>query len=324
MAAPKFSAGFLLAFLLLPLLSCSQHINRYRHQEKQGKWIIYHDSAETKIDNVGRYRRGNPKGKWKFYDEAGYLTKTELYRFRTISTAYYYPNGKIRKKGKAKQVEEGLILHYYYDGYWMLYDSTGSPVRKQLYQKGHKISETALKTEAGSSINDSLISALQLINSNIFIYQDSISAAEQQFGKDSKQYQRAISLNRLNSSRYLSKLDTLIQQYGYPGKTLTGKEYAIAFSLISAANLSYKEKYLKLVTDAADKGELDWSDVAFFVDKIKVAKKEKQVYCTQFVYDEQQRKLIYYPLENPEQLNARRKQAGLDELNIGELSFSEY
>jgi hypothetical protein len=119
-------------------------------------------------------------------------------------------------------------------------------------------------------------------------------------------------------------LDTLILNYGYPGKTLAGKEYTIAFSIISAANLEYKEKYLKLITEAADKGELDWSDVAFFVDKIKVAKKEKQVYCTQYKFDEQQRKLLYYPVEDPDRLNERRKKAGLEEVDVAKLDFINY
>ena len=44
---------------------------------------------------------------------------------------------------------------------------------------------------------------------------------------------------------------------------------------------------------AADKGELDWMDVAFFVDKVMVAKKEKQVYGTQSKITKNHEKIRY-------------------------------
>ena len=306
--------------ILLPLLSFSQHSNRYRHHQKQGKWISYHDSAL--IDNISYWRKGKPKGKWKFYDPEGHLIKTEKYRFRKISNIYYHPNGKVYKKGMSKQVLEDKYLHFYYYGEWLVYDSTGVLAAKQIFDKGTKISEE--RYDSKGSVNDSLVKVLRLIESDIFKYRDSISIAEREFGKGSKQYQRVLGLNNLHSSMYLSKLDSLILRYGYPGKTLTGNDYGIAFSLISAANLAYKEKYLGLITAAADKGELDWSDVAFFVDKVKVAKKEKQVYCTQYKFDEGSRKILYYPTEDIDKLNERRKKVGIGEMKTTDLNFLEY
>ncbi len=53
---------------------------------------------------------------------------------------------------------------------------------------------------------------------------------------------------------------------------------------------------------AADKGELDWMDVAFFVDKVMVAKKEKQVYGTQSKITKNH-EIIYYPILDKQQVN---------------------
>ncbi len=314
---------FLILFFI-SLCCFSQKINRFKNKERQGKWIIYSDSAQTHIDNVGRYRKGTPKGIWKYYDENGKLIKKEKYRFKKIYTTFYHPNGKVRKQGKAKIVQEEKLLHFYFYGDWFVYDSLGTLISKEVYKSGIKISEVNYKTVSEKNINDSLDIALKEIDGQLRIYFDTIQIAEKTFGKNSIQYQRAALLNSLHTSKLLNDLDGLILRYGYPGKTLVGKDYTIAFSIISSANTAYKEKHLNLIIDATNKGELDWTDVAYFVDKIKVAKKEKQVYCTQYKYDEKQNKLFFYPVEEIKNLNLRRKKAGLDEIDISTLDFIDY
>ena len=165
---------------------------------------------------------------------------------------------------------------------------------------------------------------LKDINQNIYKYHDSVRLAESTFGKNSQQYQRAVSLNALHTSTLLEYLNMIIAKYGYPGKTLVGKDYAIAFFIISSANIEYKERYYNLIIEAANKGELDWTDVAFFVDKVKVAKKEKQVYGTQYEIDKKLLKFLFYPIEEPSKLNERRKKVGLEEMNVTEMEFVEY
>lgn len=317
---------FILFFLtlLIPVLCVSQKTNRYKNKERRGKWVIYIDSTEAQVDNIGRYRKGAPKGTWKFYDEKGILTKKEKYRFKTIYTTYYHPNGRIQKQGKAKIVKEEKMLHFFYYGKWQVYDSLGTLTKTQIYKEGTKISEIDYQTNPGMAINDSLVIALKSINHDIYKYHDTVRLAESTYGKNSKQCQRAISLNAMHTSKLLTDLDKIITQFGYPGKTLVGEEYAIAFSIISSANTEYKEKYYNLLIDAANKKELDWIDVAFFVDKVKVAKKEKQVYCTQYKYDEKLNKLFFYPIEEKEKLNERREKVGLGEMDLSTLDFIEY
>lgn len=310
--------------LFLPILSYSQKINRFKNKERHGKWIIYTNSTQKQIDNIGRYRKGVQKGTWKYYNEKGILIKQDKYRFRKIITSYYHPNGKIQKQGKAKLVREDRFLHFFYYGDWLTYDTTGSLIKKQVYERGMKISEVEYKTSAEKNINDSLVIVLTNINKEIYKYHDSLNLAEKVYGKSSSQYQRAVSLNALHTSKLLEDLNTIILKFGYPGKTLVGSEYAIAFSIISSASLKYKEKHYDLIISAANKGELDWSDVAFFVDKVKVAKKEKQIYGTQYKFDENLKKIFYYPVEEPDKVNERRKKVGLKELKLEKISFCEY
>lgn len=316
----KFILIILLSFF--SLLSHSQKINRFKNKERHGKWIIYTDSTKKQIDNIGRYRKGVPKGIWKYYSENGTLLKQEKYWLSKIYTSHYHPNGKIKKKGKAKIVQEEKTLHFYYYGDWLVYDTTGALTTKQFYKEGTKISEIVYKTS--SSNNDSLVIVLKSLNKDIYKYHDSVNLAEKNFGKNSPQYQRAKSLNALHTSELLEDLDKIITQFGYPGKTLVGTEYAIAFSIISSANKGYREKYYDIIINAANKNELDWSDVAFFVDKVKVAKKEKQVYGTQYKYDENLNRMFYYPVEELDKVNERRAKVGLKQLNLMKIQFTEY
>src|SRR5438105_5902846 len=120
---------FLLLFFV-PIFCFSQKINRYKNKERQGKWITYYDSIQTHIYRIGRYRKGTPKGTWKYYDESGKLTKKEKFRFKTSYTTFYYPNGKVKKQGKTKNVEEEKLLHFYFYGNWFVYDSLGRLLSK--------------------------------------------------------------------------------------------------------------------------------------------------------------------------------------------------
>lgn len=61
---------------------------------------------------------------------------------------------------------------------------------------------------------------------------------------------------------------------------------------------------------AANKEEISWKSLAFFIDKVKVAKGEKQVYGTQYYLRKDE--YITYPIEDMEHLNARRAGVGLE------------
>jgi hypothetical protein len=247
------------------------------------------------------------------------LIKKEKHFLRKTNIEFYHPNGAIKKKGKAKTVVSKSLIHYYYFGKWYVFDEKGKQIKEQFYKQGIKASEKDLVNVPG--LNDSLINVLRRMNSDFFIYSDSISLAENANGKTSKEYQRYVSLSNLNALRILEELDIIINKFGYPGRSLVGAEYAIAFSLISSSNLRFKEKYYDLIVNAADTNELDWSDVVFFVDKVKVARKKKQIYATQYKFNESG-SYIYYPVEDKKNLNERRKTKGLPELDLASLNDS--
>lgn len=311
---------FLLVFLLLCGLkkSDAQSINKYKKKERHGKWVIPFHNSDTLIENTGRYRYGVPKGTWRYYDRNARLIKKEKYVFRKIYVTQYNENGKIKRKGKAKIVINDTMIHYFYYGNWNVYDTAGVLIKKQTYKNGIKTEEKILVKEKG--INDSLVKEVKRINDQFYLYSDSLRWAENKYGKNTLMYERYVSLNSLNALKIFTDIDKIIQTFGYPGKTLVGEDYAIVFSIISAGNKKIKEKYYNLIIKAADEKELDWSDVAFFVDKVKVARKEEQVYGTQYRYNETDFTTTFYPIKNKAQLNERRKKVGLTELDINKIN----
>lgn len=312
---------FVCFFILLFSVSgfSQKRINRYKHKQRQGKWIIYSDSTNTVIDSKGRYRKGNPVGKFYYYNSKGQVIKLEKYRFNKIRIAEFYANGQLKKLGKARIVISKTETHFYYYGPWQLYDSAGMHTFTVFYKDGQRTSEINHQKSAANTLNDSLIRVIRSFDPRLSEYRDSLLNTEKAFGKNSKEYNRIVSLNNLNSLKVLDDIDKIIQRFGYPGRTLVGADYAIVFSIISSATISYKEKYYNSIIAAADKKELDWADVAFFVDKVKVAKKEKQIYGTQ--YQLRDSNVLFYPIDAIEQLNERRAKAGLEAIETDKLSF---
>ena len=133
MKALKFIFLLLLIHLIASTICFGQSINSYKNKQRHGKWIIYYSDSTKQIDNSGRYRKGVPKGIWRYYDANGKIIRKEKFRFNKIYTTHYHSNGKIKKQGKARITVTDTLSHFFYYGYWNVYDSTGVLIKKQLY-----------------------------------------------------------------------------------------------------------------------------------------------------------------------------------------------
>ena len=98
--------------------------------------------------------------------------------------------------------------------------------------------------------------------------------------------------------------------YGYPSKLIAGDASVVPFYILGFAPSWLKEKHLNALKLAADKQEISWKSLAFFIDKLKVAKGEKQIYGTQYYFSKEV--YIAYPIEDEARLNERRASVGLE------------
>ena len=120
--------------------------------------------------------------------------------------------------------------------------------------------------------------------------------------------------NRVDSLNTL-RITKLIDERGYPGKSMVGgAQSSTAFLVIQHADLEVQEKYLDIITAAADAQEVPWSSVALLIDRIKMRNGEKQIYGSQLSLDQATGDYFFSPIENPHQIDSIRGTVGLGPL----------
>jgi hypothetical protein len=114
-------------------------------------------------------------------------------------------------------------------------------------------------------------------------------------------------------NRNIARLEEIIEQHGWPGKSLVGEEAGqAAFLILQHSDLIRQEKYLPLLKEAAKKGEARPADVAMLEDRVLVRRGQKQIYGTQVHSgSETGGKLVLEPIEDEEHVDERRASVGL-------------
>lgn len=119
--------------------------------------------------------------------------------------------------------------------------------------------------------------------------------------------------NAVDSSNTI-RVEEIIAEHGYPGKSLVGERSGeVAFFVIQHAELEIQEKYLDMMTEAADAGEVRWSLIAMLVDRVRMRQGKTQLYGSQVTRDSSGNS-IFHPIEDEPRVNERRKKVGLGPL----------
>ncbi len=303
---------FVIFFLCGFQSSFAQKLNRLNKQGyRTGKWIVYIDDAKKIKSFEGKFRNGITRGKCYFYTNDGVLDRREINRFKKMKTTFYYPNGKVKLKGNARIENLPDKVHYYFYGKWQSFNDSGVLVKNQFYEKGK-----LLKTEyldKTIKTNDSLIEVLNLIDKEFAQHNNSLTDSINANLKNSLKKQLFEKQLYFLDSLSFDKITHIIDVFGYPTRAIAGESNNIPFYILSFAPYTIKEKYLNQLILAADRDDISWKSLAYFIDKLKVAKGEKQVYGTQGNYDKDYH-FILYPCIDPDNLNARRAKVGLERL----------
>ncbi|HVF89410.1 MAG TPA: DUF6624 domain-containing protein [Blastocatellia bacterium] len=110
----------------------------------------------------------------------------------------------------------------------------------------------------------------------------------------------------------IKRLDEIISRYGWPTRSMVGKEASnAALIILQHADLSYQKKYFPLVKEAAAGNEALAANVATLEDRILMREGKKQIYGTQVRINDVTRKLELYPIEDEENVDKRRAGVGL-------------
>ena len=122
------------------------------------------------------------------------------------------------------------------------------------------------------------------------------------------------SLDAINVKRVADVLDSM----GYPKRHDYGDSAGLAtFFVIQHADVKYQQKYLPLFEQAAKDGEIEWKNVVYMIDRVRLETGQKQLYGTQIqpikdsVTGYLTDKVMIAPIEDEANVNERRAKVGL-------------
>lgn len=107
----------------------------------------------------------------------------------------------------------------------------------------------------------------------------------------------------------LPRVQAILNQYGYPGKSLVGTPTNEAAWYVIQHAPALIPQYLPLMKAAAETGELPFRLYATMLDRQLVFENKEQLYGTQ-AQNYNNGEWFIWPIQNPAQVNQRRKQAG--------------
>lgn len=117
--------------------------------------------------------------------------------------------------------------------------------------------------------------------------------------------------------RNAGELESIIDRYGWPGKSLVGDDGAEAAWLIlqhAVGSPPLQRRCLAVLREAVARGEMEPAHVAYLEDRICFFERRPQRYGTQFDWDEHGR-MSPWLLEDPERVDEYRLSVGLGPLS---------
>ncbi len=155
------------------------------------------------------------------------------------------------------------------------------------------------KTFAFDTIyRNDLMRDLENLYKNDQLYREEIGLLSFIFGFLSNDFKHIVDRQRVLDSINMIHVETLIKTRGYPNIKSVGEDLVGAPSLviIHSESLKIKEQYLPIIIDAYKKSNLTFESVQILVDKVYVQKFKKQVFGTQFGFEDENGNTTKYPI----------------------------
>ncbi|GAA4791024.1 hypothetical protein GCM10023231_18650 [Olivibacter ginsenosidimutans] len=133
-----------------------------------------------------------------------------------------------------------------------------------------------------------------------------------QFGSDAPEFKALAEKFKTVDSLNLVAVREILDTKGWLGPTVVGeKGTQTLFLVIQHADLKTQQKYLPLLQEAVVKKELDPANFALLKDRIDLREGRKQTYGSQIFRDPQTKEQFVAPLIDPDHVDERRKEVGL-------------
>ncbi len=139
---------------------------------------------------------------------------------------------------------------------------------------------------------------------------------ENKYGKESSEAKHQKEIINKKDSINIKIVTAIIDKYGWLGKDLIGAtRNSTLFLVIQHSDIKTQQKYLPKLREAVEKGNAESIHLALLEDRVNLRLNKKQIYGSQIGFDKKSNKYYVLPIENPEQVDERRKQVGLGVLS---------
>jgi hypothetical protein len=139
--------------------------------------------------------------------------------------------------------------------------------------------------------------------------------AWEKYGGESPVVDSLNKIMQITDSINLVKVTKILDEKGWVGKDKIGKlANNTFFVVIQHSDLKTQQKYLPMMHKAVKEGKSEASWLALLEDRIALGEGRRQIYGTQIYWDKETNKSYVAPLEDPDNVDVRRKEVGLDPL----------
>lgn len=171
------------------------------------------------------------------------------------------------------------------------------------------------KEKEEENLNKPLVAILDTVMIDDQKDRQALDGIEEKYGRDSKEVKNVWKTIQYKDSVNLVKVTQILDKYGWLGADEVGSTgNTVIFLVIQHADIKTQEKYLPAMREAVKKGKARPSSLALLEDRIALRQGRKQIYGSQIGQFQDGRHYVQ-PLEDPENVDKRRAEVGLEPLN---------
>ncbi len=142
-----------------------------------------------------------------------------------------------------------------------------------------------------------------------------LEVAEQKLGRQSPVTRALWDLKSRINEDNKQRLLAILAEDGWPKRSEVGGSAAgAAFLVIQHADLATQKKYIGMLKEACEAGEARWSGYALMYDRIEMREGRPQLYGSQVRQNPETEALEPHPILEPEKVNERRAEMGMEPL----------
>ncbi|WP_299095257.1 DUF6624 domain-containing protein [uncultured Winogradskyella sp.] len=159
---------------------------------------------------------------------------------------------------------------------------------------------------------DSITKALEIVYEDDQSLRREYQKIEKEFGWNSQKAKDLWAKQKIFDSINITKVTTIIDKYGWLGIDEVGENGNSAiFLVLQHSDLNTQLEYLPILEKATEKGKATISELAYFKDRVLLRQGKKQIYGTQYEWDDEKKEYYLASVIEPEKLNERRTSVGI-------------